>query len=49
MVRRSYDDIEKYGGVSRFTTEVARRGYTAVLNGDQVVIFCNQEKVRRFV
>ena len=48
VVRRSLRDIQKYATIDRFTSEVQRRGYSAVRNGDQIVVFCNQEAIRRF-
>ncbi|MEO0486948.1 MAG: N-(5'-phosphoribosyl)anthranilate isomerase [Pseudomonadota bacterium] len=48
VVRRSLHDIQRYATLDRFTREVQRRGYAAVRNGDQIVIFCNQDGIRRF-
>jgi len=49
VVRRSLRDIERIVGRERFERELARRGYSAVINAGQVVIFCNREPIRRFV
>ncbi|UWQ55819.1 hypothetical protein K3721_09625 [Leisingera caerulea] len=46
VVRRKLRDAERNVGLPRLQTEVKRRGYHAVLNGDQVVIFCNNDPVR---
>jgi hypothetical protein len=46
VVRRKLRDIERYAGWERFTAELARRGYRAVENDGQVVIFCNRAPVR---
>lgn len=46
VVRRKIRDIERYAGLERFLTELERRGYTAVENAGQLVIFCNREPVR---
>ncbi len=45
VVRRKLRDAERNVGLPRLQAEVKRRGYHAVLNGDQVVIFCNNEPV----
>ncbi|MEM1235049.1 MAG: N-(5'-phosphoribosyl)anthranilate isomerase [Pseudomonadota bacterium] len=49
VVRRNLSDIERYAGFEFFKSEVGRRGYTAVRNGDTIVIFCNNEPIRRIV
>ncbi|MEL7298827.1 MAG: N-(5'-phosphoribosyl)anthranilate isomerase [Pseudomonadota bacterium] len=49
VVRRSLVDIDKYVGIDTFKREVARRGYSAVRNGDQVIVFCNRQRIQRFV
>ncbi|MGR3804806.1 N-(5'-phosphoribosyl)anthranilate isomerase [Marinibacterium profundimaris] len=46
VVRRSLRDLERVVGRAAFEQELRRRGYHAVLNGDQVVIFCNNDPVR---
>ena len=48
VVRRKARDVERTLGWERFRKELARRGFRAVLNGGQVVIFCNAEPVRIF-
>ncbi|MAN14363.1 MAG: N-(5'-phosphoribosyl)anthranilate isomerase [Dinoroseobacter sp.] len=46
VVRRKARDVERIVGWEVFTSEIKRRGYRAVLNGGQVVVFCNAEPVR---
>lgn len=41
VVRRKLRDIERNVGFARFEAELRRRGYHAIRNGGQVVIFCN--------
>ncbi|RLJ51554.1 hypothetical protein BCF46_1768 [Litoreibacter meonggei] len=45
IVRRKVRDMERMVGRRRFYEELARRGYTAVENAGQVVIFCNADQV----
>jgi hypothetical protein len=47
VIRRARRDVECYLGMDRFLAEMDRRGYLAVENGDQIVIFCNQLPIRR--
>ena len=46
VVRRKARDIERYVGRATFETELRRRGFRAIENADQIVIFCNQEPIR---
>ncbi|WP_260000028.1 N-(5'-phosphoribosyl)anthranilate isomerase [Leisingera caerulea] len=46
VVRRKLHDAERNVGLPRLQAEVKRRGYHAVSNGDQVVIFCKNDPVR---
>ncbi|MGR3759187.1 hypothetical protein ACUXV3_03505 [Roseobacteraceae bacterium NS-SX3] len=46
VVRRKLRDVERNVGLAKLQNEVQRCGYHAVLNGEQVVIFCNNEPVR---
>lgn len=46
VVRRKVRDIERYVGLAAFLEELDRRGFSAVENAGQLVIFCNQEPVR---
>lgn len=49
VIRRRRRDIERVVGMETFLAEVARRGFRAVENGGQVVIFCNAAPIRRLV
>lgn len=46
VIRRKARDVERYVGLERFADELDRRGYHAVINAGQLVIFCNREPVR---
>lgn len=46
VVRRSLEDVERIVGRDRFLSEIDRRGFRAVLNAGQVVIFCTREPIR---
>ena len=46
IVRRSVADVERLVGRQRFLREVQRRGFRAVENSGQIVIFCNSDAVR---
>ncbi|WP_050927755.1 hypothetical protein [Aestuariivita boseongensis] len=46
VVRRRSADMERYVGRARFEAELARRGFHAIENAGQIVVFCNQEPVR---
>ena len=46
VVRRKVRDMERMVGRDRFEAELRRRGYSAVENADQVVVFCNAQPVR---
>ncbi|WP_261398487.1 N-(5'-phosphoribosyl)anthranilate isomerase [Leisingera daeponensis] len=45
VVRRKLRDVERNAGLTRLQAQVLRRGDHTVLNGEQVVIFCNNEPV----
>lgn len=49
VVRRKIRDMERVVGRDRFKAEVARRGFSAVENGDQVIVFCNAQPVTPLV
>ncbi len=49
VIRRKTRDIERYVGRATFEAELRRRGYHAVENAGQLVIFCNQEPIHRVV
>ncbi|WP_320237462.1 N-(5'-phosphoribosyl)anthranilate isomerase [Cognatiyoonia sp. IB215182] len=46
VVRRKTRDMERIVGRDVFVAELERRGYSAVENADQVIIFCNAQPVR---
>ncbi|KIC39184.1 hypothetical protein [Leisingera sp. ANG-M7] len=46
VIRRQKHDIERLLGWDRFRRELKHRGFHAVENAGQVVIFCNQDAVR---
>ena len=46
VVRRKARDVERVVGWDRFRRELRRRGFRAVVNGGQVVVFCNAEPIR---
>ncbi len=46
VIRRSLTDIDRIVGRDRFHHEIRRRGYHAVENAGQLVIFCNNEPIR---
>ncbi|MBY4892415.1 N-(5'-phosphoribosyl)anthranilate isomerase [Rhodobacteraceae bacterium N5(2021)] len=45
VVRRKARDVERIVGWPRFRHELRRRGYRAVRNGSQVIVFCNAEPI----
>ena len=45
ILRRSVSDVERLIGRQRFRHEVRRRGFRAVENAGQFVIFCNRDAV----
>ena len=46
VIRRKARDIERFAGMERFMAEIDRRGFRALENGGQIVIFCNRAPVR---
>jgi hypothetical protein len=48
VVRRQARDVERILGWDRFREELRRGGFRAVVNGGQVVVFCNAETVHLF-
>lgn len=46
VVRRQTRDIERIVGRDRFLAELERRGFRAVENAGQTIVFCNREPVR---
>ncbi|MGR3540964.1 MAG: hypothetical protein ACU0BS_06000 [Hasllibacter sp.] len=48
VIRRSLRDVERIYGLEAFRREIERRGFTAITDGRQIVIFCHAERIRRF-
>lgn len=46
VVRRKVRDMERMVGREAFLAEIRHRGFTAVENAGQVIVFCNAEPVR---
>nr|WP_298293720.1 N-(5'-phosphoribosyl)anthranilate isomerase [uncultured Litoreibacter sp.] len=46
VVRRKVRDMERMVGRQRFYHEIERRGFSAIENGGQVVVFCNGSALR---
>nr|WP_254796960.1 N-(5'-phosphoribosyl)anthranilate isomerase [Sulfitobacter albidus] len=46
IVRRKTRDMERMVGRPAFEAELRRRGYSAVENAGQIVIFCNRDAIR---
>ena len=46
VIRRKARDVERFAGMDRFLAEVERRGFRAVENSGQIVVFCNAAPVR---
>lgn len=46
LVRQKVQGIDRIIGCRRFEGELRRRGYRAVQNGSQYVIFCNNIALR---
>ena len=46
VIRRKSRDVDRLIGRDVFLCELERRGYHAVENAGQIVIFCNAEPVR---
>jgi len=49
VVRASLRDIQRYVGRIEFESELRRRGFHAVENAGQIVIFCNQGPIRQIL
>lgn len=47
VIRRKSRDVERFVGMRPFLQEVERRGFQAVENGGQIVIFCNRSPLKR--
>lgn len=48
VVRRKVRDVERFVGREMFRDELRKRGYRAVENGADFVIFCNRNPIRIF-
>ncbi len=46
VIRRKARDIERFAGMDKFMAEIHRRGFRAVENSGQIVIFCNRAPLR---
>jgi len=46
VIRRAARDVERYLGRDAFIDEIYRRGFKAVENAGQIVVFCNAEPVK---
>lgn len=49
VVRRKTSDMERMVGRDAFERELRKRGFSAVENAGQVIIFCNAQPVRMTV
>jgi len=49
VLRRKICDIERYVGMDVFLYEVRARGFQAVENRDQVLVYCNNAPIRGLV
>ena len=45
IIRRRTQDIDRITGRQRFLDEVHRRGFQAVENAGNIVVFCNQHPI----
>jgi len=46
VIRRKARDIERFAGMDLFMAEIHRRGYRAIENSGQIIIFCNRAPIR---
>ncbi len=46
VIRRKVRDVERLVGRDAFVAELNRRGFRAVENAGQFIIFCNAEPIR---
>lgn len=49
VVRRKLRDVDRYIGREALKSELDRRGFRAVENAGQIIIFCNREPIHRVV
>ena len=47
VVRRAIADVERICGLDVFRVEIERRGFMAITDGRQIVVFCHSQPVRR--
>lgn len=47
IIRRRVRDVDRIVGLDAFYGELRRRGFHAVENAGHIVIFCNQDPIRR--
>ena len=48
VIRRKARDVERFLGRDKLKAELQRRGFRAVENAGQIVIFCNREPLEAF-
>mmetsp|Transcript_18127 Transcript_18127/g.28135 ORF Transcript_18127/g.28135 Transcript_18127/m.28135 type:complete len:87 (-) Transcript_18127:3648-3908(-) len=48
VVRRKVRDVERIVGLPMFRNELRKRGYRAIRNGGDFVIFCNRYPLQLF-
>ncbi|RXV66689.1 aspartate aminotransferase [Roseovarius sp. A46] len=46
VIRRKARDIERFADMDLFLREIDRRGYRAIENSGQIIIFCNRAPIR---
>jgi hypothetical protein len=49
VIRRRLRDVDRIVGRDVFLNELRRRGFHAVENGGDIVVFCNAQPIRRVV
>ena len=49
VIRSKARDFERFVGMDLFRKELRRRGFRAVGNAGQIIVFCNQQAVRAVV
>lgn len=49
VIRSKARDFERFVGMDLFRKELQRRGFRAVGNAGQIIVFCNQQAVRPVV
>ncbi|MBV7408646.1 N-(5'-phosphoribosyl)anthranilate isomerase [Maritimibacter sp. DP1N21-5] len=46
VIKRSVSEVQSIIGRERFLSEIKKRGFQAVENGDDMIVFCNRNPVR---